>query len=132
MPRQIDVSLYRGPIRKGEAGGLRLKWRFRSQQLANGLAAARVVDPLLERGEADSADHDIAAYHIARRAVEAECLRELEALLQRRLHLFAGHVLLQPRHVEADLLGDCDRARFVGLTAAGEQLLVKFEIFLAA
>ena len=35
-------------------------------------------------------------------------------------------------HVEADFLGDRERARLVGLTAAAQQLEMEFEIFLAA
>src|SRR6266852_2258019 len=90
------------------------------------LAAARGVDLLLERAEADRADHDLAG-----RAVEPERLGELEALLDLRLDLVAPHVLLDARDVEADFLGDRERARLVRLAAAAEQLEVELEVFLA-
>jgi len=42
-----------------------------------------------------------------------------------------ANVAFDPRHVQADLFGDGKRARLVGLTAAGEQLLVELHIFFA-
>src|SRR5215469_596081 len=139
------VPLYRELARKGEAerrpGGLKPRPRPTGQQQstaptrapssAGRLAAARGVQLFLEGAEPDRADHHVAANDVARRAVETERLGELEALLELRFHLVARHVLLDLRHVEADLLGDRQRARLVGLAAAAEQLLVELEIFLA-
>ena len=48
-----------------------------------------------------------------------------------RLHFGARYVLLEARHVEADVLGDSQRARLVRLTAPAEQLLMEFEVLLA-
>src|SRR5262245_40636281 len=98
---------------------------------ARRLAATRAVNLFLESIEADGADDDILAYDVARRTVEAERFGELEAFLDRGLHLVACHVLLDLRDVEADLLRRRERARLVGLATAAEQLLVKLEIFLA-
>src|SRR5437870_5747281 len=75
-----------------------------------GLAAAGRVDLFLERAEADGTDDDVVAHHVARRAVEAERLGELHAFLEGGLYLVAGDVLLDPGHVEADFLGDRERA----------------------
>jgi hypothetical protein len=47
-------------------------------------------------------------------------------------HLVAPHVLLEPRHVEADLLRDGERALFICRSAFTQQLLVKGEIFFSA
>src|SRR4029079_17781615 len=69
------------------------------------LAAARGIDLFPERLEADRADHDIVADHVARRAVEPERFGELETFLQGRLHLGARHILVEPRNVEAAVLG---------------------------
>src|SRR5262249_37285849 len=98
---------------------------------AGRLAAARGVDLLFQRTETNRADHDLAAHDVARRAIEAERLGQLEALLDLRLDLVARHVLLDAADVEADFLGDRQRARFVGLPAAAEQLEVEFQVFLA-
>src|SRR5262245_16643404 len=68
------------------------------------LAATRGVNLFLKSIEADGADDDILAHHVARRAVEAQCLGELEAFLDRGLHLVARHVLFDLRDVEPDLL----------------------------
>src|SRR5215831_725029 len=99
---------------------------------AGRLAAARAVDLFLERIQADRADEDIVAHDVAGRAVEAERLGELEVFLDRGFDLVARHVLLDPRDVEADVLGGRERARQVRLATAAEQLLMEFEIFLAA
>src|SRR5262249_14451741 len=99
---------------------------------AGRLAAARAVDLFFERLQADGADEDIAAHDVARRAVEAERLGELEVLLNWGFDLVAGHVLLDPRDVEADVLRGRECARLVRLAAAAEQPLMEFEIFLAA
>src|SRR6266404_1416405 len=99
---------------------------------AGRFAAARAVDLFLERVQADRADEDIVANDVAGRAVEAERLGELEVFLDRGLDLVARHVLLDPRDVETDLLGGRECARQVRLAAPAEQLLMEFEIFLAA
>src|SRR5215467_8332624 len=99
---------------------------------AGRLAAARAVDLFLERVQADRTDEDIVAHDVAGRAVEAERLGELEVFLDRGFDLVARHVLLDPRDVEADVLGGRERARQVRLATAAEQLLMEFEIFLAA
>src|SRR3954451_4745126 len=87
-------------------------------------AAAGGVDVFLELVEADGADHDIGADHVARRAVEPELLGELQALFERLANLVAGQIAFDPHHVQAGLLGCSKRARLVGLTAAAEQFLV--------
>src|SRR3954464_15713272 len=84
---------------------------------AGRLAAARDADLFLEALEADGADHDLLADHVARRAVEAHVLGELEVLLDGRLDLGAREILLDLRGVEAGFLGGCDGARLVGRTA---------------
>src|SRR6266540_5455378 len=99
---------------------------------ACGLAAARGINLFFERVDTDRADDDIGANHIARRAVEAERLGELEAFFEGGFDLVARHVLLQACHVESDVLRGCERARQVRLAASAEQLLMEFEIFLAA
>src|SRR6185503_5314602 len=68
------------------------------------LSAARGVDLFLQRIEADRADHHIIADNIAWRPVEAECLGKLEVLLQCSFYLRACHVLVEPGHVEPDVL----------------------------
>src|SRR5262252_8030725 len=97
---------------------------------ARRLAATRGVNLFLESIEADGADDDILAHDVARRAVEAQRLGELEAFLDRGFHLVARHVLLDLRDVEPDLLRRRQGARLVGLAAPAEQLLVELEIFL--
>src|SRR6266700_7606910 len=96
------------------------------------LIRARGFDLVAQRREPDRAYHDIAADHVARRAVEAERLGQLHAFGDRRRDLVAFEILLEARHVETDLLGDGERSRLVGLAASAEQLLVEFEVFLAA
>src|SRR5688572_28808705 len=96
-----------------------------------GLLHPRGLDLLPQHREADGPDHHVVVDDVAWRAVEPERLGELHAFLQGRLDLVALEVLLQPRHVEADFLGDGKRARLVDLAAPGEQLLVEFEILLA-
>src|SRR6266481_8121458 len=68
---------------------------------ARRLAAAGEADLFLQAIEADGADHDLLADHIARRAVHAHVLGELEVFLQRRADLRARNILFQFRHVEA-------------------------------
>src|SRR5262245_6604961 len=104
---------------------------LRGFPLAARLAAARSVDLLLERLEADRANHNIVADYVAWRAIKPERFGKLEAFLQGRLHFGARNVLVEPRHVEADVLGDGQGARLVRLAATPEHLLVEFEIFLA-
>ena len=100
--------------------------------LACRLAAAGETDLFLEAVEADRADHHLLADHVARRAVHAHRLGELEVFLDRGAHFGACKILLDPGRVEAGFLGRRHRARLVGGTTAAEQLLVKIEIFLAA
>src|SRR5207342_1065106 len=88
------------------------------------LAAAGGVDVFLELVEADGADHDIGADHVARRAVEPKLFGELQVLLDGLANLVAGQIFFDPRDVESGLLGGGKRACLVGLTAAAEQLLV--------
>src|SRR5690242_12769241 len=88
------------------------------QRSAGGLAAACDADLFLQALEADRADHDLLADDIARRAVQAHLLGELEVLLDGRLDLGAREILFDLRGVEAGFLGRGHRARLVGLTAA--------------
>src|SRR5215813_7856695 len=97
---------------------------------AGRFAAARDADLLLEAVEADGADHDLLADDVARRAAEAHVLGELEVLLDGRLDLGAGEILIDLRGVEAGLFGRRHGARLVGRSPAAEQLLVEVEIFL--
>src|SRR3569623_2275233 len=69
------------------AVGLRLRPYDAGSALV--LAAAGGADVLLQLRQADRADHDLVADHVARRAVQAQRLGELEVLLERRLHLGA-------------------------------------------
>src|SRR5215468_5040711 len=106
-PATRRVPLYRELARKGEAehppGELKPRTApAGARNSAGRLAAARGVELFLEGTEPDRADHHVAADDVARRAVEAERLGELEALLELRFHLVARHVLLDLRHVEAD------------------------------
>ncbi len=89
------------------------------------------LDLRLQLVEPDRADDDFVADHVARRAVDAERVGKLHVLVDRRLHLVAVHVLFDARHVEADFLGDGERARLVGRAAAAEELLVELDVFLA-
>src|SRR5215831_20792439 len=129
-PRRPAPDVIRRALIGGGAGEGKLP-RMSSRSGAGGLAAARDVDLLLERLEADRAHDHFFADHVARRAVEPERLGELPALLDRGEHLVAAHVLLDARHVEARLLGGLERARLVGLAAAAEQPLVEIEVLLA-
>src|SRR5438093_10578915 len=70
---------------------------------------------LLERRQTDRADDHFGADNIARRAVEPERLGDTHVLLQRGLDLVSRHVLLDARHVEADLLGDRECVGAIGL-----------------
>src|ERR1700761_2982402 len=93
----------------------------RCQQLAlsaSRLAAAGNADLFLETVEADGADHDLLADHIARRAVHAHRFGELEVLLDGGPHLGALDVLLDLRGVETGFLGRLHRARLVSRAAA--------------
>src|SRR4029079_19061821 len=76
----IPGSRFRAP--RNDDGEVRVRpdgWSLRS---AGRLAAARGVDLFFQRGKADGADHDVVADDIARRAVQAELLGELETLFQ--------------------------------------------------
>src|SRR6185437_2911768 len=99
---------------------------------AGRFAAAGHADLFLEPLEPDRADHDLLADHIARRAVHAHGLGEFEVLLDGGLHLGACQILVEPRHVDAGILGGGQRMGLVGRSAATEQLLVEVEILLAA
>src|SRR4051795_11928291 len=94
----------------------------KSPLLAGCLAAAGDADLFLETVEADGADHDLLADHVARRAVHAHRFGKLEVFLDGGAYLGTGEVLLDPGGVEAGLLGRLERARLVGLTAPAEQL----------
>src|SRR5690349_22089554 len=87
------------------------------------LSAARGIDLFLQRIEANRADNHIVTDDIARCPVEAERFCELEVFLQGGLYLRACHVLVEPGHVEPDVLGDGERARLVGLAAAAQKCL---------
>src|SRR5579883_1465485 len=102
----------------------------RSLASAGGLAAAGDADLLLQAIEADGADDDLLADHIARRAVETHVLGKLHVLLDRRLDLGARHVLLDARGIVAGILGRSHGAGLVGRPAAAEPLGVEVEIFL--
>src|ERR1700761_18630 len=86
------------------------------------------ADLLAQRIEADGADHDFLADHVARGAVDAERLGELHVLLDRLFHLVAAHVAFETRHVESDFLGDRERTRLVGGATSAQELLVKFDV----
>jgi hypothetical protein len=107
-----------------EAGG-------RPGASAGGLAAAGLLTLALQRFEAHGADHDVVADHVARRAVEAEPLGELEAFLEARARPLRSSCRARsgPRRGRPPWHGE--RARAVDLAAAGEQLLVEVEILLA-
>src|ERR1700737_1130589 len=62
---------------------------------------SRRLDLLLQGLEPDGTDHDLGPDHVAGRAAEADGLGKLEVLFNRRLHLRARHVALEPRHVES-------------------------------
>src|SRR5947207_11749468 len=96
------------------------------------LATAGEADLFPEVVETDRPDHHLLADHVARRAVHAHCFGELEVFLDRGAHLRARKVLLDPRGIEAGLLGGCHRAHLVRGAPPAEQLLVEIEIFLAA
>src|SRR5262249_2337236 len=106
--------------------------RGAAQSLAARLAAACGVNLFLKRIETDRADHDVVAHHVARGAVEAERVGELEALFDGGFDLVARHVLLEPCDVEPCILRRGECARPVRLAAPAEQLLMEVEIFLAA
>src|SRR5580692_1749421 len=88
-------------------------------------------DFLLQRVEADGAHHQFGADHIARRAADAEGVGELHVLVDGGLDFVAVHILLDPRHVEAGVLGGRERVRLVGRTAAAKKLLMEFDVLLA-
>src|SRR3984893_3150002 len=60
------------------------------------------------------------------------CRGALRFFRVRRCARVARHVLLEPPDVEADLLGGREGARRLRLAAPAEQLLMEFEVFLAA
>src|SRR5215831_16758583 len=131
-PMPSGPGVIRGAAGKGKlSGALSAEWAGSGGLRAVRLAAAGDVDPLLEGIEADRADHQLGADHVARRAVDPERLGELHALLDRGAHLVAPHVLLDACDVESRLLGGGERARLVGLAAAAEQPLVEIEVLLA-
>src|SRR5262245_16439683 len=121
----MRYRLYRDWPRKGEAQPV---FVGRSTYLGDGkraaprsagcLAAARGVDLFLQGGKANRADHDAVANDVARRAVQAELLGKPEALLQTAADFVAGEIALEPRHVDAHLLGGGHGMGLVGLTAA--------------
>src|SRR5579863_6178512 len=76
---------------------------------AGHFAAAGEADLFLETFEADGADHHLLADHVAWRAVHAHGFRELEVFIDRGFHLGARQILLEPRHVEAGILGSRQR-----------------------
>src|SRR5579863_8284435 len=86
---------------------------------------------LLQFVEADRSDHKLIADDIARRAVDADRVGELHVFVDGGLHFGAVHVFLEPRHVEADFLGDGECPRQIGYAAAPKKLLVEFDIFRA-
>src|SRR5882672_2448491 len=98
---------------------------------ARRLAAAGDADLFPQAVDADRADHHLLADHVARRAVHAHRLRELEVFLDRGADFRARTVLLELRDIEAGVLGGGQRARLVGLALAGEELLGEVEILLA-
>src|SRR5262249_27863607 len=96
---------------------------------AGGLAAARDADLLLQALEADRANHDLLADHVARRSVQAHFFGKLHILFDGRLDLGAREILLDPRGVEAGVLCRSHGTGLVGDPSAAEQLLVEVEIF---
>src|SRR5262245_15389842 len=98
---------------------------------AGSLAAAGGIYLFSQRFEANRADHDIVADHVAWGAAETERLGKFEALLQRRLYFRTRQIFFEPGHIETNVLGNRQRARLIGLAATAQQLLVKFEIFFA-
>ena len=127
-----DSDLAPPPVsnRKGEVQGFLKGRRIVTWQKPNRYLRS-AASLLLQAVDADRADHDFIADHIAWGAADAERVGELHALIDRLFHLVAVHVLLDARHVEADFLGDRERARLVGRAAAAQQLLVKFDVLLA-
>src|ERR1700722_17357456 len=92
--RALPVAKTKGPAKQPALGSLfnRLK-----RSSAGRLAAASGADFLLEAVEADRADHDLLADHVARRAVHAHRLGELEVFFDRRAHFRAGEVFFDLR-----------------------------------
>src|SRR6266511_6492399 len=92
---QDDRSLRRRSLRHKTCRGTRLisgPGAAQGRGSACGLAAARGINLFFERVDTDRADDDIGANHIARRAVEAERLGELEAFFEGGFDLVARHV----------------------------------------
>src|SRR5271170_805072 len=89
------------------------------------------LDLVFQLINADGADHDLVADHVARRTADTERVGKLHVLVDRLLHLVAVHVLLEARHIETDFLGNGERARLIGFTAATEQLLVELAVLLS-
>src|SRR5690349_10134338 len=94
--------------------------RFGYDRSAGRLAAPAGIDFSLEFIEADGADNDIVADHVARRSIEAEGVRELEALFDLRADFIAVHVLFDLGSVESDVLGRCKGVGLVSLATAAE------------
>src|SRR5262245_45724677 len=69
------------------------------------------------------------ADQVERRSLQAELLREVLAFLQRLGDGRVRHVLLELRHVEAELCRDAKRLLFVGLARRRVHLLMHLEIF---
>src|SRR3954468_12990588 len=92
---------------------------------ARRLAAAGEADLFPQGVDADRADHDLLADHVARGAVHPHRFRELVVLFQGGADFGAADILVELRHVDAGFLGRRKRAGLVGLAAAAEQLLVE-------
>src|SRR6476659_2729974 len=73
------------------------RWKCRSTRR---LAATGDADFFLEVIKADRADHHLLADHVARRAVHAHRLGELEVLLDSGAYLRARQILLDPGRIE--------------------------------
>src|SRR6476620_6562474 len=103
------------------------------RQSAGRLAAllanfADVLGELIVEIVGSARDHAVAD-EIERRALQPELLCQLLGLVERPLHLWIGHVLLELGGIEPELTGDTQRLLLVGLAGLGEQLLVHLEIF---
>src|SRR5258708_13651636 len=93
---------------------------------ARRLAATGEADLFLQAVEADGADYDLLADHVAGRAVHAHRLGELEILLDVSFHFRACQILFDPGGIEPGFLATTHRAcLFRGPAAAGPFL---FEI----
>src|ERR1700741_667966 len=91
---------------KGRRHNRPLRWRWMWRLVSAGrLAAAGDADLFLQPFEADGADHNLLANHIAWRAVQAHLFGELEIILDRRLDLGVREILLDARGIVAGVLG---------------------------